>query len=228
MKTIFLILCGHIGLVSSLGLDFGSRCDENRDCRSQQCTPVCESEEEKMCTEPDWFFLRHERPMPSCVKARYRFRKASSLGFGKPRRIGHSCHSDVNCNSNHCVPMCDEKRTMWRCIEPRPFFIHYNLDRPRCTDHTFVYPEAAGHSEGLKTIGKVCSEHAECYTKHCAPVCESDQKRCVEPMISFTYHDFQVPECYSKDRMNELIKEVNDITNAPDIDEVERKTVLRG
>ena len=234
--SILLILCGYIGFVSSLeAVSFGGLCESDEECKSQHCISVCESEE-KMCIEPKWYFLRHEKVIPPCRKEKYRNRKINTLAFVKPRRIGHSCHSDINCNADHCVPMCDPERTMWRCIEPRSFYTNNKLPLPECSDQTYVYPKMVEDNavdvvedEGepilpSKSLGKKCSAQSECFSQHCATVCQSDEKRCIEPEISYTSHGLSVPTCISAKVIDDLVKEINKLTNAPNIEEVgERK-----
>ena len=127
MKTfIITILCGcAIHFASSMdipieGLTFGKRCEIPNQCKSQQCTPICEStNNEKACTEPDWYYVRHVKEIPTCVPLHFLSRKITSLAYSKKRRVGYSCHNDNNCQSRHCLPSCDTSTNMWRCEPPR-------------------------------------------------------------------------------------------------------------
>ena len=223
MKTsIFLILCGYIDFVSSYGHAFGEKCTSDNQCVSHHCVSICESEE-NMCIEPNWYFLRHQLTIPDCVRARYQHKKKSALAFGKPRRIGQSCHSNNNCNSNHCVSTCDPERSMWKCLEPRAFYNFYNLDIPKCTDTAYVYPKLfhdSVDSTEVNGLGRECSENSDCYSDNCLLICGSDEKRCLEPLVSYEWHKLAVPDCIDPDRMADLLQEINDITNASDIEEV--------
>merc|ERR1712176_1571047 len=78
---------------------FGERCEIPIQCKSQQCTPICDStNNEKVCTEPTWYHLRHNKENPICVQSNYFTRDTT-----KKRSIGQSCHSNKSCLSMHCL-----------------------------------------------------------------------------------------------------------------------------
>ena len=240
--SLTIILCGYIASASA-GKIFGEKCEIKMECSSQHCVPICNSSEnEKACIEPQWYYQRHEKSIPTCVDKNYPQRKNTSLAYAKPRRIGHSCHNDINCQSRHCVPTCDSKSTMWRCIEPRSFFESQRLDIPKCTDLDYVHPRVVEvaleeSTEALtafkpevkkdpvsrKPLGQLCLNHSECFSKNCVSICDSStpekESRCIEPTFSFTMHNLPIPKCLNREAMESLVKDV-DSTSASTVEEL--------
>ena len=246
MKSIIVILCAIVGLVTSeKGVLFGGKCENHDDCKSQQCTPICDSLTESACTMPSWYYLRHETVVPSCVTESYlETRKVGSVPFSKQRRIGHSCHNNDNCESRHCVPMCDTDHTMWRCIESRSFFINANKEVPTCTDAEKVVRqkitksseestegERKAHQKPVtpKRLGALCAQNSECDSNNCVPMCRSSkpekEARCIEPSESFNTHKVPVPKCMSRGSMTRFVNEVNP-SAADELEEIRIKRSL--
>ena len=87
---------------------FGERCEIPNQCKSQQCTPICDStNNDKACTEPTWYHLRHNKENPTCVQSIYFTRDTT-----KKRSIGQSCHNDKSCLSTHYLHSCDTSSTV--------------------------------------------------------------------------------------------------------------------
>lgn len=171
MKTIIAIsslIIAYLSIVASQESDlpFGSSCKENTECKSQHCITICDRVGgQKACTEPDWYYLRHGKQIPTCMPPSYVRRKVGSIPFIRERAIGHSCHSDNNCQSKHCLPMCESATTMWRCMEPRSFFERQKLDVPKCAKLSYIesfrqqqkLAKAKGIEEAVSTVRKTNS-----------------------------------------------------------------------
>ena len=202
-----IILYGCVDFISCQSdlLKFSNKCEENIQCASQQCTPICDSSpNDKACTEPSWYYLRHEKEMPTCVDSSYLKRRVATLTYAKPRRIGDSCHTDNNCQSRYCVPMCDTESKLWRCIAPKSFFESQNMEVPKCAS-VEEYPPT-------KSLGQLCAYHSECYSRNCVSICESpkldEESRCIEPRMYFTMSKLLIPKCVSRETMGNLVKTV--------------------
>lgn len=166
---IIAILCGCIHFAASQNDGtFSQKCESQRDCKSRQCTPICDStNNEKACTEPIWFYIRHLQEIPTCVPADYLSRKITSSVFTNKRNIGQSCHNDRNCLSLHCLPSCETSSTMWNCVEKRSFFERQNLDLPKCASTNYVKvaeepsPKISLNTEGSRRIEKVIEKEEQ-------------------------------------------------------------------
>jgi len=197
------VLCIHIVSCQDLDLTFGKICKDNKQCKSQHCIPICDGVE-KACTEPDWYYLRHAKEIPTCMKSSYTRRNIGSIPFVRERLIGHSCHNDTNCQSKHCLPMCESASTMWRCLEPRSFFERQKLDMPKCvklsyitsymkeenkkkkeTERASIFSTNLKGSKIVETkeetvpsrgLGQTCSQHLECFSDHCVYACTESSK----------------------------------------------------
>jgi len=207
MKVLIIaILCGCIHFASSLNDGtFSQNCESQKDCKSQQCTPICDStNNEKACTEPSWFYVRHLQEIPTCVPSEYLSRKITSSVFTNKRSIGQSCHNDRNCLSLHCLPSCESSSTVWNCVEKRSFFERQNLDLPICASTNYVKvveepsPKISLHTEGSRRIEKVIEKEEQSPTISL----DSEESKIVEnhlsSMKSLGQSCSQHADCYSK------------------------------
>jgi len=238
----FLVLIGlfeYLYSVSSenIALTFGKKCEINNQCQSQNCVPICNSAE-NACIEPDYYYIRHDKQIPTCIKPNYVVRNVGSIPFSRERQIGHSCHHDKNCVTKHCLPMCESSTTMWRCIEPRSFFEREKLDMPICAKLSYVtsHIKEGQVTEEVKkqaplgisnlkrsksveektiitTLGQLCSQHSNCLSSNCVSICESPkpgaESRCIEPRMSFTMYNLPIPKCINREAMDDLVKLVD-------------------
>jgi len=242
--SILLFISINIASSQKLELAFGNSCEENSQCKSQHCISICDRAGQKACTEPDWYYLRHDKQIPACMQLSYVRRNVGSIPFIRERMIGHSCHSDKNCQSKHCIPMCETTTTMWRCVEPKSFFERQKLVMPKCAKLSYIISyrkqqrkqqrielaSSASKSvqseeavtiapEPSRMLGQTCAQHAECFSSNCVPVCneftsENKETRCIEPRLSFIMHNLAVPSCISQEAVDDLVKLVESSVTA--------------
>jgi len=172
------ILLISINIVTSQKSDlaFGNICEENQECKSQHCISICDHEQkQKACTEPNWYYLRHGKEIPTCMHPSYVRRNVGSIPFTRVRMIGHSCHSDKNCQSKHCLPMCESSTTMWRCVEPKSFFERQKLDMPKCVKLSYI----VSYRQEQKLKGKEIEQVSSVNTDSEGPRSIEDEEKAV-------------------------------------------------
>jgi len=107
-----------------------TECQDKYDCKSQHCVAVCPDQnmgQVSYCIEANWFFDRHGLNIPPCIRPNDLLRK---IQYSTSRSFGETCHNDINCETHHCVPVCNSE--LWKCIEPVEYFQQNKLDIPSC------------------------------------------------------------------------------------------------
>lgn len=116
--------------------------------------------------------------------------------------LGEKCarENPEDCISQHCVPECESSGSTWRCIEPKSFFFHLNIDLERCVTSHVAQILRNKVSKAVSDLGSSCSNHAECVTGYCCPICDKKdtKNRCIEPRFSFNRFNRHVPTCISE------------------------------
>jgi hypothetical protein len=123
-----------------------------------------------------------------------------SVTFGEKVGLGETCEGSSNCYSGHCVHECMSSDSVQRCIEPKSFFKHLEIDVPSCINAQ-VARVLNNYIPGARAdLGQDCAVHGDCFSGNCAPLCDkaNTSNRCIEPVFSFNRYMKHVPTCISE------------------------------
>jgi len=114
---------------------------------------------------------------------------------------GSTCETNRQCQSQHCMPACDDIDTSY-CIDADWLFTRHGLAIPSCiTDEDFKrkIQYTTEHS-----LGQTCHGDQNCISLHCIPQCQSTLWKCIEPKVFFERNSIQPPECITEDNIKVL------------------------
>ena len=115
--------------------------------------------------------------------------------------FGGKCESHNDCQSRHCVPICDSKESA--CSMPTWFYVRHELKIPSCVTEQYLGSRKASNvafSRGRR-IGHSCHNDNNCETKNCVPTCDDTLTmwRCIEPKSFFASANIETPTCTQMD-----------------------------
>lgn len=168
----------HLASSKKEGLTLGRKCEINRDCKSQQCTPICDStNKEKVCMMPKWYFFKKRKVVPSCVpsnaedsrrvvEATKKEEQLPTVSFNSKRskivenhfsalkNLGQSCSQHSDCYSKNCISICESPRPEEesRCIEPEMSFSMHNLPTPKCVSREAMENLVSGMDSSIEQV----------------------------------------------------------------------------
>ena len=190
------------------GIRIGDSCETNRDCISQHCASIC-NKQESVCIQATWFYLRHGLQVPTCIEQnliKVKFPHANE------RQVGETCHSNNNCNSKHCIPLCGPDQSIWRCVESRSYYEQKKIKVPTCFEEKNnengigMNTKNKEDDSSFRQLGESCLNDLSCLSGNCSPTCDAPESEslCNVPRWLLTVNNIPVPECMDRNRLPEL------------------------
>jgi len=129
------------------------------------------------------------------------------LSFVSARKLGLGdiCMHDIDCFSQNCIPECETNGSIFRCVEPKSFFLHLSIEGSCVSEYDTRM--LGQFSESSLRLGEQCENHDSCESGSCVPICEANSiLRCIEPVYSFSRHNKPIPQCISERASSDHLK----------------------
>merc|ERR1739836_21172 len=108
------------------------------------------------------------------------------LSFSSAERLGlgEICGQSRNCMTKNCVYECGSGVSTRRCIESKSFFLHHDIDFPKCISSSSATILSNKLLQASSDLGQTCDNNENCVTRNCVSICGEHKSEgiCVEPI----------------------------------------------